>query len=86
MRQRHPIIRLYFNKGGALPWSVDTGIGTKEYNAVWVEIQAYGRTVYASDAGDNVKTPTAWLQFKNCFLTVGREVIIIGERIMEKAA
>lgn len=58
------MIRLYFNKRGERPWSVDEGPGTEERTFSQVSIfDAHGITRYDPAAGDNKETPTAWIEF-----------------------
>lgn len=76
---KHPLVRVYFNKGGPLPWSVDTGPGTEESNAVGIVMLGCGKTVFDPQAGDNVKTPTAWIEFENMFITTQCGVIVISK-------
>jgi len=67
------LVRLYFNKRGGRPWSTDRGPGTPE--ETWKEVEfdeSYCRTVYDPDAGDNVNTPTAWIE-----ITGGRVTFIL---------
>lgn len=54
--------RIYFNRRGVFPWSVDTGPGTPEYTTkkVWL-VDVIGETVFDLGAGDNKNTPTAWV-------------------------
>ena len=61
----HGDIRIYFNKRGPLPWSVDQGIGTPEYQVLAVTMDhVNGRLIHQPEAGDNVGTPTAWIEAK----------------------
>jgi hypothetical protein len=57
------MIRLYFNKRGGEPWSIDCGPGTPESTHGRVLIETDGRAVYDPKAGDNQNTPTAWIEF-----------------------
>jgi hypothetical protein len=58
------MIRLYFNKRGELPWSVDTGPGTKEYQtkqvAVLCSCLTKTRKLKPHEGPDEV--PSAWLE------------------------
>ena len=66
-----PRTRLYFNKAGKLPWSVDAGTGTREYQTPMITLRAVpGRTVFEPKAGDNKAIPTAWLEFYDCEVVV----------------
>jgi hypothetical protein len=59
------VVRLYFNRHGEKPWSVDFGPGTTEYQTERVVVNdVSGYSVYAPDAGDNKITPTAWIIFR----------------------
>lgn len=61
-----PLIRVYFNKHGDKPWSVDFGVGTKEYTVKQIFLYSvFGHTIYAPDKGDDLNTPTAFLTIKN---------------------
>lgn len=57
------MVRLYFNKRGERPWSLDSGPGTTESTYAQVDIiGAAGVTRFEPNAGDNEKTPTAWIE------------------------
>jgi hypothetical protein len=59
-------VRVYFNKRGALPWSVDSGPGTEEFQTgASVDIRLPSRTMFDPSAGDDENTPTAWVEVKN---------------------
>jgi hypothetical protein len=65
-----PVIRVYFNRHGTNPWSVDFGVGTKEYIAAQVIFHNIsGNTIYAPDDGDNINTPIAFIVIKNSSFT-----------------
>jgi len=61
----NPLVRVYFNKRGGLPWSVDTGSGTEEFQTGAVNIRCHSQTVYDTKAGDDENTPTAWLEIRD---------------------
>lgn len=63
-------IRVYFNKHGALPWSVDSGPGTMEYQTEFVVTLVPGTSQYGPTAGDNKDTPTAWFEYEDCAVVV----------------
>lgn len=75
------LARVYFNRHGPLPWSVDSGPGTPEMQTQSVTmLAAYSETVYDPSAGDNIDTPTAWIEVR------GRvEIEQRGERIIIRA-
>ena len=62
-------IRLYFNRRGQLPWSVDEGAGTHERLFATVAIGAVGGvTIYATLEPNQspTETPCAWIEYRNC--------------------
>ena len=62
-------LRLYFNRHGRLPWSVDEGAGTRERLFATVAIGAVeGVTIYAAlEPNQNqTETPCAWIEYRNC--------------------
>jgi hypothetical protein len=64
------MIRLYFNRHGDLPWSVDSGPGTKEFKFKVVRIAPGIRdvvTMYRPLLPDQnpEELPCAWLQIRD---------------------
>lgn len=56
-------MRIYFNKQGDRPWSVDDGPMTPEDTYPSIELHGVsGKFVYEEKAGDNINMPTAWFQ------------------------
>ena len=51
-------LRLFFNRHGELPWSIDSGIGTTEQYFRHVSIEVPCIAVYKPEN----KTPTGWLE------------------------
>ena len=79
------MLRLYFNRHGELPWSIDEGPGTPERQFKDIVISGvYGEAVYEPlKAGDDPqKQPCAWIEFRECELGVGRESTawIVGKK------
>lgn len=65
------MLRLYFNRCGPLPWSVDEGPGTAQRLFVEVRIGvAQGRTVYEAltPEQDPNEVPCAWVEYSDCKL------------------
>ena len=63
--------RLYFNHRGPLPWSIDTGLQTDEYQCKHVIFDGVaGCTVYRPTVGDNQETPTAWVEFEDVQMSI----------------
>lgn len=64
------MIRLYFNRHGDKPWSVDSGPGTQEQQFVEVccRVGVLGITAYrALETGEDPAVfPCAWVQFPGC--------------------
>lgn len=58
------MLRLYFNRRGPLPWSVDRGPGTEEFTFKKVILQGRGRTVYTplAPGEDPEAVPCAWIE------------------------
>jgi hypothetical protein len=71
-------VRLYFNRAGDKPWSLDSGPGTKELQVNQVSLRNIaGRAIFSPASGDNLATPTAWLELYDC------EVALVdGEAIL----
>lgn len=70
--------RLYFNCKEDFPlvWSFDRGIGTEEYKVVGAKLhRVTGRTVFDPHAGDNVKSPTAWVEITYAVAEVRDNVV-----------
>lgn len=60
--------RVYFNRRGPLPWSVDSGIGTEEWRTRAVVILGCEcRMRFEPDQGDNDTAPTAWVDVLEAF-------------------
>ena len=78
----HPLIRLYFNRRGELPWSIDTGPGTEEIQTGAVVTLATGKTVFAPEAGDNENSPTAWIEFAETSFEETLGGVLIGSPIV----
>lgn len=57
------LIRLYFNKHGERPWSVDEGPGTPEQTFVGVSIHVGGRTMIDLTKLGSSNEPAAWIKF-----------------------
>jgi hypothetical protein len=59
------MVRLYFNRHGQRPWSVDNGPGTPEQTFKEVRLKAQGRVVYRPLAfgEDPAEVPQAWVEF-----------------------
>lgn len=54
-------MRIYFNKQGDRPWSVDDGPMTPERTYKEIRfLNVVGLFVSSLTAGDNINTPTAW--------------------------
>lgn len=67
-----PKVRIYFNRHGELPWSVDAGAGTEEFQAKHILLHHLtGCAVYAPGAGDNKTTPTAWIEVYDVWIDTG---------------
>lgn len=65
------MIRLYFNRRGGLPWSVDEGSGTPEQLFARVAVgPVYGNTIYKPLNPDQDKNeiPCAWIEYPDCEL------------------
>ena len=63
------MVRLYFNKRGDSPWSVDTGPGTQEFTTQSVLFEAVGETIFDDRIPQNDEKPRAWIEFKDGFMT-----------------
>ena len=60
------VFRVYLNRRGDLPWSVDSGAGTTEITVKSFRLNGvYGESHYYPNAGDNENTPTAWITISN---------------------
>jgi hypothetical protein len=72
------VIRVYFNKRGPRPWSVDKGTGTKELTFKSVSLQAAnGIALFDPKAGDNLNSPTAWIEFADAVMLANGSHVII---------
>lgn len=61
------VVRLYFNKHGKRPWSVDYGPGTEERTFQHVTVSWTGTTVYRPGTGDD-NTPCAWIEYQGAMV------------------
>lgn len=63
-------VRLYFNKKGELPWRVDTGPGTHEFQVREVVIAGAvcGRTAEAQAVTDPEHMPISWVEFTDAMV------------------
>lgn len=58
--------RVYFNRRGEFPWSVDKGPGTTELQTKKVTFDRVSAEAHLDpSAGDNERSPTAWFLLKN---------------------
>lgn len=59
------MIRLFFNRHGDRPWSVDNGPGTPERTFKQVLTSALGKTVYRplTPGEDPEEVPRAWIEY-----------------------
>lgn len=71
--------RVYFNRRGSLPWSVDAGPGTPEHQVKNVRIVGLTTESYfEAAAGDNDMTPTAWFEVQNAVMVrTGSEIELV---------
>jgi hypothetical protein len=78
-------LRLYFNRCGGKPWSVDAGDGSPEFQFAAVKVGYVGTTVYKPLAIDRnpAEVPCAWIEFENAQLLVTGEsaAILIDTRM-----
>jgi hypothetical protein len=62
--------RVYFNRSGELPWSVDSGAGTQESTVTSFKLNGvYAESHFDPSAGDNENTPTAWITVSNAVMS-----------------
>ena len=76
----HPVLRVYFNRHGGRPWSVDMGTGTPESLFTDVVLShASGLTTYRplKDGENPTEVPCAWIEFHDHELIAGPNVAII---------
>ena len=70
--------RLYFNCREDFPlvWSFDEGVGTHEYKVVDFKLHRItGNGVFDPHAGDNIKSPTAWVEITYAIAEVKDNVV-----------
>lgn len=72
------MIRLYFNKRGDLPWSIDTGPGSPERRYKTVHVMAHGVT-QSNGKEPNETEPVAWTEFWRGIVEEDRNVAVIRE-------
>lgn len=79
------VVRLYYNKSGPFPWSVDEGGGDSEQQVKEVLIMGVnGHTREAAcTPKDPERMPAAWLEYPGGKLRVvcGVAVIYLGKRL-----
>jgi hypothetical protein len=59
------MIRLYFNRRGQRPWSIDSGAGTEERSFKRVDVETTGKTKFDPRNVGSEDFPCAWLEFEN---------------------
>lgn len=68
--------RVYFNRRGELPWSVDRGPGTTELQTKRIVFERVNAEAHFDpSAGDNERSPTAWFLLKNVRMGASRDEI-----------
>ncbi len=78
------MVRLYFNRHGAKPWSLDRGDGTPESQvtkvyAHWVALESCCVPLAAGD--DPEVKPCAWIEFYKADFKVLRDGTAVIERV-----
>lgn len=62
------MLRLYFNKRGDRPWSIDQGTDTPEQTFVEVFVAVIGTTRFDPSHLGSLAAPCAWLEFEDAKL------------------
>lgn len=78
MRMFAEVARVYYNRMGQHPWSVDCGIGSVEISGSELRlIRSYG--VGKVDPAAPEGSPRAWIEFTKVWVNVGKNGDIIIE-------
>lgn len=71
------MIRLYFNKRGQLPWSIDSGPGTTEKSYRTIHTIAHGVSRFRAGVPLSETEPVAWVEFPRAVVREDRDVALI---------
>lgn len=83
-----PTIRLYYNKRGPLPWSVDEGVDTEEKQVKEVlvlEVNGHTRVDFTFDTVCFPDRPSAWMEFTRASVRVIDNTAVIREDVVRHA-
>lgn len=64
------MIRLYYNRRGTLPWSVDYGDQASEVTVRAVHLEGVSGESRTNPRNRNPKKPSAWLELQGAQLTI----------------
>ncbi len=74
----HDCVRIYFNKRGPLPWSIDYGDQTTEVNVKLIHIQSAGTAITCEDfTHQDPEKPSAWLEFYRVNVEIAEERAVL---------